>query len=307
MLNDLCADIGRGQKRGRVGRTMSNAAAQYGQTDESDTPDIGGRTIADICEAWGLDPESVRQAWGRAKKKGKVCRDFSRTLVPTSAEMSAVSCLAKLGGRASGSAAAEASEGVDKPVVAAPAAVEVPMPDSLFESLGIAAAGRALSPKKQPETAAGTPAQDGVEGANWPMWAIMCASTLVTLQSVSNVTGSLFQGNEEASLTLTGVLCAVPLVLSWQKKVSWEAKFLVFGLIIFEGFCNTTRIYAGLLNFVGDASSNAVANQPTLFLQMVMGMLSTEKTETALGLSITIAAIIAAIFGMAFRAINKKK
>lgn len=278
---------------------MGNTVTQHGQTDESDTPDIGGRTIADICEAHGLDPESVRQAWNRAKKKGADLRSFSRTLTPTPAEMSAVSCLANLGGKAT----TEATKKAESVAIVAAPAVTVPMPDSLADSLGITALTNILAPKSKGKANTKTAEQASAEGGNWPMWVIMCASTLVTLQSVSNVTGTLFKEHEVASLTLTAVLCAVPLVVSWQKKVPTEHKIVVGGLIVFEGFCNTARIYAGLLNFEFAATSG----EPTLFLQMVMGMLGTGKNGTALTLSIAIAVIIAVIFGMAFRAINKKK
>lgn len=74
-------------------------------------------------------------------------------------------------------------------------------------------------------------------------------------------------------------------------------------LLLFEVFCNTARIYAGLLNFEFAATSG----EPTLFLQMVMGMLGTGKIETARALSVVIAVIIAVIFAMAFHSINKKK
>lgn len=264
-------------------------------TDTYNTnPDTSARTIAQMCADNGTEVETVRQAWNRAKASGVVSRPYTQENVPTDEEIQAVAPLRKMTGAAKNkhtaapkktalparSKAVHGESGVRRnedagahpapPTVVAPAVVvEAAKPDSLAE---------------------------------WPTWCIMLGATAVTVQSMLLVTGKIFDDGF-ASLTFTGLLSAIPIFISFQKKVNNDARVIVWGLIGFELFCNTTRLYAGLLNF----NTPSVKGEPTEFLAMVMEMLSTGKAATAFVLSFALAIIAAAIFSMAFRAINKGK
>ena len=79
--------------------TQQEIDGQMADLNTGQQPDVSGLTIADICKAHGLDPDSVRKAWGRAKDKGADLRPFSRTLAPTDAEVTNVSALAEVLGK----------------------------------------------------------------------------------------------------------------------------------------------------------------------------------------------------------------
>lgn len=259
------------------------------------TPDTSARTIAQMCADNGTAVETVRQAWNRARSSGVVGRPYTQENVPTVEEIQAVAPLRKMTGRAKNKHTAAQKKAVlpiervkavhgesgvrrneDEGAHPAPPAVAVP-------TVVVAAA--------KPDSL-----------AEWPTWCIMLGATAVTVQSMLLVTGKIFD-DDFASLTFTGLLSAIPIFISFQKKVDTHARAIVWGLIGFELFCNTTRLYAGLLNF----NTPSVKGEPTEFLAMVMEMLGTGKAATAFVLSFALAVIAAAIFSMAFRAINKGK
>lgn len=93
---DICADNGRGQRRGVVRDNMDNSAGQMAARAEIGTeqqPDTSGMTIADICRETGKSSDTFGKGWRRAYARGLVSRPFSASLVPTAKEVSAVSAL----------------------------------------------------------------------------------------------------------------------------------------------------------------------------------------------------------------------
>ena len=242
-------------------------------------PDTAAATIADICQAADVKPDTVSKAWRRAYTAGAVSRPFSMSLVPTDLEVETVPALAKAMGKTAQPAKRVATLPAKAATVAQPPAVAATQP---IEA---------------------TPAQPVAPPAEWPMWAIMGATTVATVQNMATVTGNLFNGDMWASWTLTALLSAVPFVVSLQKTVNAYAKALVAALVVAEIFCNMTRIYAGLTNF----DTPGYMGYPTRFLGMVTDMLGSGTYPTARVLAGAIALIIAGIFAVSFHEINKKK
>ena len=262
---------------------QEKSMGQMADAPAGQQPDTAAATIADICQAADVKPDTVSRAWRRACTAGTVSRPFSMSLVPTDLEAENVPALAKAMGKTAQPAKRVATVPVKAATVAQPRAVA------------------ATQPKAQPIEA--TPAQPVAPPADWPMWAIMGATTVATVQNMATVTGNLFNGDMWASWTLTALLSAVPFVVSLQKTVNAYAKALVAALVVAEIFCNMTRIYAGLTNF----DTPGYMGYPTRFLGMVTDMLGSGTYPTARVLAGAIALIIAGIFAVSFQEINKKK
>jgi hypothetical protein len=257
--------------------THEQKDGQMADLNTGQQPDVSGLTIADICRETGKVPDNVGRAWRRAHGKGLVSRPFAFSLIPTPHECRAVSALNSVAG------AGEKSKAIKAPVKA----VAVAQPRAV-------AATQPTAEDAKPKAA---------QPAEWPMWAIMLACTLATVQNMATVTGNVFNGDMWASWTLTALLSAVPFVVSLQKSVSTPAKALVAALVVVEMFCNMTRIYAGLTNF----DTPGYMGYPTRFLGMVTDMLGSGTYPTARVLGASIALIVAGIFAVSFHAINKKK
>ena len=255
--------------------TQQEIDGQMADLNTGQQPDVSGLTISDICRATGKVPDNVGRAWRRAHGKGLVSRPFDASIVPTPDECRAVSALNSVAG------VGEKPKVIKAPVkaVAQPRAVAATQP---------------TTEDAKPEAA---------QPAEWPMWAIMLACTLATVQNMATVTGNIFNGDMWASWTLTALLSAVPFVVSLQKSVGTPAKALVAALVVVEMFCNMTRIYAGLTNF----DTPGYMGYPTRFLGMVTDMLGSGTYPTARVLGASIALIVAGIFAVSFHAINKKK
>lgn len=259
------------------------------------TPDKSARTIAQMCADAGLPPDNVRVTWNRAKSSGTVSRPYSQGNVPTVEEVQAVAPLRKMIGQAKNKHKAAPKK----------TALPIERVKAVHGESGVRRNEDEGAHPAPPAVVAPTVVVAAAKPdslAEWPTWCIMLGATAVTVQSMLLVTGKIFD-DDFNSLTFTGLLSAIPIFISFQKKVDIHARAIVWVLIGFELFCNTTRLYAGLLNF----NTPSVKGEPTEFLAMVMEMLGTGKAATAFVLSFALAVIAAAIFSMAFRAINKGK
>ena len=100
-------------------------------------------------------------------------------------------------------------------------------------------------------------------------------------------------------MTFTILFSVAPFVLTWV-GVGRVVRFLVVPvLMIWEGFCNLTRIYAGLINF----DQNAFPNR---FVQLVSDIFDSGTKGTALALSGIMAALALVIFFAGYIGLNKK-
>lgn len=128
---------------------------------------------------------------------------------------------------------------------------------------------------------------------------LMLLPLVVSFQNLNQVTGSLLD-NEFSSLAFTVLLSVAPFVMTLVgvgKIVRWG---IIPTLMIWEGFCNLTRIYSGLTKF----ETNAL---PTRFLQLVCDIFETGTKGTALALSAIMAALSLAIFFAGYIGLNKNR
>ena len=130
------------------------------------------------------------------------------------------------------------------------------------------------------------------------LWFLMLAPVFWSFQNVNTVTGHLLD-TQTASLTFTVLFSVAPFVLAWVGVGGLVKYFIVPVLMLFEGFCNVTRIYAGLINF----DQNAFPNR---FLQLVSDIFDSGTKGTALAISVVMAALSLVIFFAGYIGLNKK-
>ena len=127
---------------------------------------------------------------------------------------------------------------------------------------------------------------------------LMLAPVFGSFQNVNTVTGNLLD-TKTASLTFTVLFSLAPFVIAWVGVGALVRYFVVPVLMLFEGFCNLTRIYAGLVNF----DQNAFPNR---FLQLVCDIFNSGTKGTALAISAIMAALSLVIFFAGYIGLNKK-
>ena len=130
------------------------------------------------------------------------------------------------------------------------------------------------------------------------LWFLMLAPVFGSFQNVNTVTGNLLD-TKTASLTFTVLFSLAPFVIAWVGVGALVRYFVVPVLMLFEGFCNLTRIYAGLVNF----DQNAFPNR---FLQLVCDIFNSGTKGTALAISAIMAALSLVIFFAGYIGLNKK-
>lgn len=130
------------------------------------------------------------------------------------------------------------------------------------------------------------------------LWFLMLAPVFGSFQNVNTVTGNLLD-TKTASLTFTILFSLAPFVIAWVGVGALVRFFVVPVLMLFEGFCNLTRIYAGLVNF----DQNAFPNR---FLQLVCDIFNSGTKGTALAISAIMAALSLVIFFAGYIGLNKK-
>jgi hypothetical protein len=135
----------------------------------------------------------------------------------------------------------------------------------------------------------------------WRQWVILfllIAPTLASLRNMYNVTYLLSESSIDAAL-LTVVLSISALGFVVASGRTWYTLCLAGLLILFESFCNLTRIYGGLMG-VG-ANWN-----PTRFLGLVTDIFGSGSHQTAIFLAAFTAFFIAAVQYAAVFELNKK-
>ena len=262
----------------------SNTQADIGH------PSASARTIEQICSEGGVNVDTVRRACGRAG-----LTDFDKSLPPTDAQIQASVALQRA---LQGGATTEAKPVVKKNAPAKKAAATVAV---------------AAGVEKAVKAAKGWSVSRRTVG----LGIILLATMLVSWQNMYAVTGELFQENEKASLTLTGILCFSPFIFSMFGMAQGHIKVLVICLGIFEGLCNVARNFGGLTGFSSihkilytaqDGTAHTVATGtgcPTRFLGLVCDLFNSGTVYTAKALAVLLSGLIFWLFYTALFGLKK--
>lgn len=108
--------------------TQQEDNGQMADAPTGQQPDTAAATIADICQAADVKPDTVGKAWRRAFAAGTVLRPFSTSLVPTDLEVANVPALAKAMGKPAQPAQRAAASPAKAATVAQPRAVVATQP-----------------------------------------------------------------------------------------------------------------------------------------------------------------------------------
>lgn len=129
------------------------------------------------------------------------------------------------------------------------------------------------------------------------LYILMAMPAVASIQNMYSVTGDIAAHPFTAAL-LTGLFSATPFlfVLAGMRN-RWTAA-LAGCMIVYECFCNVTRIYGGLTGF-------GYGDFPTRFLGLVTDIFDTGTYGTAKFLASVMAALAAAVFYAAYHELRK--
>ena len=241
-----------------------------------DKPNIRELTIADLCEQTGANIDAVRAQWNRTVREETGAK-FDRTFVPTSEQW------AMLAPRTSGKSGQEkkqtrpAKPPKDKSVLSLddkPAAVKAPSPVIQEQA-----------PTKD------NPLRRGI------LYALMGTVAAASVQNMLRVTYDI-GGDEFTAVLLTVLFSLAPFLFVLAGMTSAATRLLTGVLIVYECFCNFTRIYGGLTGFGHNGN-------PTRFLGLVTDVFHSGTYQTAAVLAAIMAIIAASVFYAAYNELNK--
>lgn len=234
------------------------------------------KTFFQICEDRQLNVASVGRKYVRRYE-----RPFDRHSIPTQTEYSDI-----FGETKTPTKTKQKTISVPETVFIQPQIIEIVPAETVSED----------TDKKED-----TPTTKPKERTGWQTLGLILLMLLPVFGSFQNiyvVTGHLMD-TWVASMTFTILFSVAPFVLTWV-GVGRVVRFLVVPvLMIWEGFCNLTRIYAGLINF----DQNAFPNR---FLQLTCDIFDSGTKGTALALSGIMAALALVIFFAGYIGLNKK-
>lgn len=227
------------------------------------------RTIKEWATEAGLNPDTVRRTVSR--KSGRTLGQLS-VLTPDEWEAW------KPGKSGTKNVSAQKKKSVFKsnPVVA-----NVPPPGQ--------------HETKQPEPNLVAKADDGWR--KFILYTLMLIPAAASVQNMHGVTLDI-TGHWIAAVLLTGLFSGAPFlfVLAGVKNAPTGA--LVVCMVVYEGFCNLTRIYGGLTGF-------GKTGFPTRFLGLVTDVFGTGTHQTAVFLALIMAILAASTFYAAYFELNK--
>lgn len=214
-------------------------------------------TTAQHIQAYNLNPATAQKRWARAKAAGLVDRGFSLQQVPTPAEIAAVF---------------EKSVPVRTPEKTA----DIQTPTQTIAKTKYV---RVEKTKTLTQRAV--------------LVCIMSVCAAVSLSNMYTVSVQIKDNVVDAAL-ITALFSAAPFGLLYAGVSGW-AGWLVSGISIgYEVFCNASGIYRGLAG-LGNGAPYEVW-KPGGFVDTVSRVTTLEARPCALGISIGMAAIVAAVF-----------
>lgn len=235
------------------------------------------RTIAELCGHDAQKIDAVRVQWSRTIKK-EDGRTFDRTYCPTDAEIVRL----RIGGKPESNSDVRAPKPTKKSVFKSnPVVANVPPPGQ--------------HETKQPEPNLVAKADDGWR--KFILYTLMLIPAAASVQNMHGVTLDI-TGHWIAAVLLTGLFSGAPFlfVLAGVKNAPTGA--LVVCMVVYEGFCNLTRIYGGLTGF-------GKTGFPTRFLGLVTDVFGTGTHQTAVFLALIMAILAASTFYAAYFELNK--
>lgn len=131
------------------------------------------------------------------------------------------------------------------------------------------------------------------------LYVLMLIPAAASMQNMFRVTHDI-GGDYFAAICLTGLFSAAPFMFVLAGVRNAVTGALVAFMVLYEAFCNFTRIYGGLTGFGKN-------DFPTRFLGLVTDVFESGTHYTAIFLAAIMAALAASTFYAAYFELNKKK
>jgi hypothetical protein len=131
----------------------------------------------------------------------------------------------------------------------------------------------------------------------WILYLLMLIPAAASIQNMHGVTFDI-TGHLVASILLTALFSASPFLFVLAGVKNAPTGFLVACMVVYEAFCNLTRIYGGLTGF-------GKGGFPTRFLGLVTDVFGTGTHETGVFLSAIMAILAACTFYAAYFELTK--
>ena len=223
------------------------------------------RTIADICRETGTDIDTMRRRWTR-----KFDAPFNRYTIPTDAQLAVLF------------ADNRRLKGIDvelKPIKAQKDA------DNTTYS----------APDNTPDIVRDKPEQETRTNQVW-LWLPLFAASIACFRNMWLICLHLSGSDKLSALVLTLLFSGSAMCFILSRATGAAAQVVMWSLIAFECFCNTTGVYYGLLG------KNGV---PTPFLGVVTDIFNSGTHGTAISLGAIMALIIGAVQVVSIKTIIK--
>ena len=131
----------------------------------------------------------------------------------------------------------------------------------------------------------------------WLLYTLMVVPAAASLQNMHRVTLDI-AGHEFAAVLLTGLFSASPFLFVLAGLKNRLTVWLVAVLVLYEAFCNFTRIYGGLTGF-------GLRGMPTRFLGLVTDVFNSGTHQTAVVLAVIMSLLAASVFYAAYNELRK--
>ena len=131
----------------------------------------------------------------------------------------------------------------------------------------------------------------------WLLYTLMVVPAAASLQNMHRVTLDI-AGHEFSAALLTGLFSASPFLFVLAGLKNRLTVWLVAVLVLYEAFCNFTRIYGGLTGF-------GLRGMPTRFLGLVTDVFNSGTHQTAVVLAVIMSMLAASVFYAAYNELRK--
>lgn len=213
------------------------------------------RTIADICLETGTDIDTMRRRWTR-----KIDAPFSRYTVPTDAQLAVLFA---------DNRRLKGLQAETKPIKA-----KTEQDNTIYNT-----------PDNTPEIVREQIKQEARTRPAW-LWLPLFAASIACFRNMWLICLHLSGGDKLSALVLTLLFSGSAMCFILAKSTGKAAQVVMWSLILFECFCNTTGVYYGLLGKTG---------VPTPFLGVVTDIFNSGTHGTAIALGAIMALIIGAV------------
>lgn len=219
------------------------------------------RTIADICRETGTDIDTMRRRWTR-----KLDAPFNRYTVPTDAQLAVLF------------ADNRRLKGVEAEIR--------PMKEQ---------AEADNTPEIKKDIVREQPEQETRTNQVW-LWLPLFAASIACFRNMWLICLHLSGSDKLSALVLTLLFSGSAMCFILSRATGTAAQVVMWSLIAFECFCNTTGVYYGLLGKTG---------VPTPFLGVVTDIFNSGTHGTAISLGAIMALIIGAVQVVSIKTIIK--